>query len=203
MNKEERNEFISNNVRLVAFIIDKYFKDYIGTDLYEDIFQEGCLGLIKAADRFNIGKGCTFSTYASSIIVGTIKSYLNTCSHTIRPTRTALNEMWKNKSEVDYDSFDPLLNLDSLNRTIDGGDDRCYDLIEFVEDKRCNVESESIEHLHFNDVMSKFTEQQKDIILSCISGNTQMCISRKFNLSQAQISRIFTRFKKEYLFQAA
>lgn len=79
---EEQQQLIINNLALVNYCIKKYI--FIGDDEYEDLFQEGCLGLVLAARRFDPSKGYQFSTYAIRMITGTIKRYKNTKANRFR-----------------------------------------------------------------------------------------------------------------------
>ena len=93
--KEEINKLIEENIKLVGFITIKYFKKFIEDNpfLKDDIYQEGCLGLVKAAKRFDSSKGFKFSTYATFYIKGQMtifitryfkKNYANNLSDTLK-----------------------------------------------------------------------------------------------------------------------
>lgn len=97
--KEEINKLIEENIKLVGFITIKYFKKFIEDNpfLKDDIYQEGCLGLVKAAKRFDSSKGFKFSTYATFYIKGQMtifitryfkKNYANNLSADIKCSKT-------------------------------------------------------------------------------------------------------------------
>lgn len=73
MTTEERNELVLKNVKLVTYIIKKYI--YIGFDEFDDLFQEGCVGLVQAANNYKPELGYAFSSYAGQMILGTIQRY--------------------------------------------------------------------------------------------------------------------------------
>lgn len=84
----KRNEIIETNLGLVKLIINTYFPIY--NMPYDDIFQEGCCALVEAVDKFNLKKGCEFSTYASIFIIGKIKNYLNKNKELYIPPNTLI-----------------------------------------------------------------------------------------------------------------
>ena len=76
--KEKRDRLIEENIKLVAFTIKKYYKNFVRNNsfLKEDLYQEGCIGLIEAASRFDESKGNTFSTYAIYWITGKMNIFI-------------------------------------------------------------------------------------------------------------------------------
>ncbi len=82
-----RDEIIEKNLPLVTYTLRKYFAP--NACEWDDLFQEGCIGLIQAVDRFNPDLGYTFSTYACRLIWGRATNYLRDKTHSIRPPRGA------------------------------------------------------------------------------------------------------------------
>ena len=105
--KAERDKFIEDNMKLVTYTIDKKFPNYkheMIDSSFEETFQTGCIGLIKAVDKFDENKGYTFSTYAISCIVGEILLSIREIKHGIRYGRRILTN--KKKIEKYFESVD-------------------------------------------------------------------------------------------------
>ena len=107
--KAERDKFIEDNMKLVTYTIDKKFPSYKHEKLdssFEETFQTGCIGLIKAVDKFDENKGYSFSTYAISCIVGEILLSIREIKHGIRYGRRILTNKKRIEEmqiEIDYD----------------------------------------------------------------------------------------------------
>jgi len=136
---EERNKFIEQNMKLVSHVLKHYI--YIGMDEYEDLFQEGCIGLIMSADRFDDSCGIKFSTYAIPNIIGYIKKYkLNRgmqlhglkVTRSIKEDRIKIDEFINKHPDcsiqdiikgvgITYERYGIInaLNVESMNRAID------------------------------------------------------------------------------------
>ena len=205
-----RDELINGNLKLVLAILKKF--EGI-TDNLDDLFQVGCLGLVKAIDNFDISYDVKLSTYACPMIIGEIKRYLRDNS-TLRISRSIKDLAYKTlKIKNDYitskgieptdkeianllgvTEFEVSNAIESLREPMsmyepiynDGGD-TIY-LFEQIEDKKTD---DIGNRLAINNAISNLTERERNILDSrYVIGKTQMEISNELGLSQAQISRI-------------
>lgn len=207
-----KERLINCNLKLVLSIISKY--RYKNMDM-NDLFQVGCIGLIKAVDNFDMSYGVMFSTYAVPLILGEVKRLIRTnnslriarsirdLSYNILKFREEYNTLYgiePSNKEIcealnisDYDLKTALSSLEeplSISEPIynDGGD-TIY-LIDQISDKSNNKENLD-RLLALKDALSKIKEKEREVIVSrYIVGETQSEIAEKLNVSQAQISRI-------------
>ena len=207
-----KEQLINGNLKLVLSILRKYNNR---TDNMDDLFQVGCIGLIKAIDNFDLKFDVKFSTYAVPMILGEVKRYLRD-NNSIRVARSikdiayhAMNvkEELTNKlnreptikeisEKLGLTEFEVSNALDSMKDTIsifepiysDGGD-TIY-LSDQIEDK--NNKMKSIENtVALNEAINNLKEKEKYIITErFIIGKTQMELASEIGISQAQISRI-------------
>ena len=206
-----KEDLINGNLKLVLSILKKYNNR---TDNMDDLFQVGCVGLIKAIDNFDLSHEVKFSTYAVPMILGEIKRYLRDNS-SLRITRgmkdiaykgIKIKEMLTNKlnrepsikeiSDVlgveEFDliqAFEAIKDAVSMSEPIysDGGD-TIY-LSEQIADKKNNISEEM--NLMLKDAIESLKEKEKMIIYKrYFLGSTQMELSEEIGISQAQISRI-------------
>lgn len=207
-----KEDLINGNLKLVLSILKKYNNRI---DNMDDLFQIGCVGLIKAIDNFDLSHEVKFSTYAVPMILGEVKRYLRDNS-SIRVARSIkdiayralqakerlTNQLGKEPTvgmiakELELTEFEVNNALDSMKDTIsmfepiynDGGD-TIY-LADQLEDK--NNSMYSIDNkIALRDALKQLTDKERDIILKrYIIGKTQMELANEFGISQAQISRI-------------
>lgn len=207
-----RETYIEGNLRLVLSVIKRFASSNENVD---DLFQIGCVGLIKAIDNFNSELGVKFSTYAVPMIVGEIRRFLRDNS-SIRVSRSlkdtaykaiyAKETMTKNnlkeptieevakeigipKEDIVY-ALDAIQNPMSLYEPIytDGGD-TLY-VMDQVSDKK-NKEETWVEHISLSEAMKKLNDREREIItLRFFEGKTQMEVSDMIGISQAQVSRL-------------
>ena len=218
-----RNELIDGNLRLVLSVIQKFGGR--GEDA-DDLFQIGCVGLIKAIDNFDISVGVKFSTYAVPMIIGEIRRYLRD-NNMLRISRgirdvaykaLSANETLTRKTgreptvaeiaaEIGEDEASVAQALEAIIAPVslydpvynDGGDS-IY-LMDQISDNSCTDEV-WLENIALNDAMKKLNEREKSIIaMRFYNGKTQMEISDEIGISQAQVSRIekgaLDRIKKQ------
>ena len=205
-----RDELINGNLKLVLSILKKFSGK---TDNLDDLFQVGCLGLVKAIDNFDTSYDVKLSTYACPMIEGEIKRYLRD-NNTIRISRSIKDLAYKtlrlkeelseggkepsNKEVADIlgvTEYDIANALDSLRDPVsmyepiynDGGDTiYLYDQIATKEDEY-GLDS----RLALDKAMSNLKEREINILKErFIIGKTQMEIAEELGISQAQISRI-------------
>lgn len=207
-----KEKIVNGNLKLVLSIINKYNSPK--NDM-NDLFQIGCIGLIKAVDNFDPSFGVMFSTYAVPLILGEVKRYIRDSS-TIRVSRSirdlAYHIMkYKDtflsvngyeasnddiKRDLDISEYDLALALDSLKDVVsiyepiynDGGD-TIY-LLDQIADKKIN-EGNKDDLIALRKALLKIKPREKDILVSrYIIGKTQMELASELGVSQAQISRI-------------
>ena len=180
----------------------------------DDLFQIGCVGLIKAIDNFDLSHEVKFSTYAVLMIEGEIKRYIRD-NNSVRISRSIkdqaykimkykeeyLQEYGKDPSNIEisnhlgiseYDVSEAVLSLKEPMSLFDpiynDGGDTIY-LVDQIEDKRENRDLDSL--ISMRRALEKIKEREKDILISrFIIGKTQMEIANEMNISQAQVSRL-------------
>lgn len=208
--EEAKNILINGNLKLVLSILKKYNNR---CDNLDDLFQVGCVGLIKAIDNFDLSHEVRFSTYAVPMITGEIKRYLRD-NNTLRISRSIKDLAYKTlkiKEELSENGKEPsnkeiakILNvteyditmaLDSLREPVsmyepiynDGGDTiYLYDQIAAKEDEY-GLDNK----LALDKAMRNLKEREINILKDrFIIGKTQMEIAEELGISQAQISRI-------------
>ena len=210
--KAARDELVYGNLRLVLSIVQRFSGR---RECLDDLFQVGCIGLIKAIDNFNTDLDVKFSTYAVPMIIGEIRRYLRD-NNTIRVSRSLKDTAYKAiytrdiltrrnlkeptideialeigipKEDIVY-AMDALQNPMSLYEPIftDAGD-TLY-VMDQISDKK-NKEENWVEKLSLNDAMNRLAEREREIItLRFFEGKTQMEVADMIGISQAQVSRL-------------
>ena len=207
-----KEELVNGNLKLVLSVISKF--RYKSLDM-NDLFQVGCVGLIKAVDNFDLSYGVMFSTYAVPLILGEVKRLVRSTS-SIRVARSirdlALRIINFKESYSIYYGYEPTtdtiskelkvdpymikLALDSLYDPVsiydpiynDGGD-TIYLLDQISDDKNKNIDKDMI--IALNTALKKLKKREREILVSrYIYGKTQCEIAEDLCVSQAQISRI-------------
>lgn len=210
--EEARQLFINGNLRLVLSVIKRFSSSNENVD---DLFQIGCIGLIKAIDNFNTELGVKFSTYAVPMIIGEIRRFLRD-NNSIRVSRslrdTAYKAIYARESlmkknqkeptitevaaEVGISREDIVYALDAIQNPMslyepvytDGGD-TLY-VMDQIRDKK-NKEELWVEHLSLSDAMKRLNDREHEIIvLRFFEGKTQMEVADIVGISQAQVSRL-------------
>lgn len=217
--RDAREKFAVCNMRLVLSVLQRFRSRYSCTD---DIFQVGCVGLMKAIDNFDINQNVKFSTYAVPMIIGEIKRFLRDNS-SVRVSRSlrdtaykvlkAREELIKDNSEepsvdmvAEYLSIpvsEVAIALEAISEPMslcdpvyNDGDDTIY-LIDQVSDSMDN-EDRWVEKLNLKDSLSKLDDREKEIVrLRYYEGKTQMEVSEEIGISQAQVSRLEKNAIKE------
>ncbi len=207
-----REELISGNLRLVLSVIQRFIGRGENPD---DLFQVGCIGLIKAADNFDLGQNVRFSTYAVPMIMGEIRRYLRD-NNIIRVSRSLRDSAYKALSarenlvnrlghepsiieiaqEMSLPPEEVIFALDSIQDPVslfetvynDGGDP-IY-IMDQVKDEGIN-DFYWTETLTIDEALSRLGEREKRIIdLRFFQGRTQMEVAEEIGISQAQVSRL-------------
>lgn len=207
-----REEYIKGNLRLVLSVIQRFASSGENVD---DLFQIGCIGLIKAIDNFDITQQVKFSTYAVPMILGEVRRYLRDnnairVSRSLRdtaykaiyakegltrrnhkePTLSEIaNEVGISKEDITY-ALDAIQSPVSLYEPIytDGGD-TLY-VMDQISDKK-NKEENWVEDISLSEAMKRLPERERNIIdMRFFEGKTQMEVAEEIHISQAQVSRL-------------
>ena len=210
--EKAREEFIRGNLRLVLSIIKRFFGK--GENL-DDLFQVGCIGLIKAIDNFDINQNVQFSTYAVPMIIGEIRRYLRD-NNAIRVSRSMRDLAYKAlgikeriykeqqrdasveeiANELGIEKEEVIISLDAIQEPISlqepaysENTENIY-IIDQVKDKK-NTDELWTQNLTIAESMKKLNEKEKMIINKrFFEGRTQMEVAEEIGISQAQVSRL-------------
>lgn len=207
-----RDRLVNGNLKLVLSILKK-FNNHV--DNMDDLFQIGCIGLLKAIDNFDLSFGVKFSTYCVPMILGEVKRYIRD-NNSIRVSRSVKDLAYKslrakeeliNKNQVepsieeiakqlDVKPIEVVNALEALRDPIsifepiynDGGD-TIY-LFDQIEDRKDNNSDIDLK-MALNEAISKLNSREKFVLdQRFVIGKTQMEISEELGISQAQVSRI-------------
>ena len=207
-----REELIAGNLRLVLSVIQKFMGRGENAD---DLFQVGCIGLIKAIDNFNVDLDVKFSTYGVPMIVGEIRRYLRDNSavrvsrsmrdtaykvlqakekylaeHQREPTVEEIAKLLDLKREDVVFALDAIVDPVSLYDPVysDSGDTVC--VMDQVRDTK-NTDESWLAPIALKEAITKLTDREKRILnLRFFEGKTQMEVSAEVGISQAQVSRL-------------
>ena len=206
-----RDELISGNLKLVLSVIQRFSNRGENPD---DLFQVGCIGLIKAIDNFNVDLGVRFSTYSVPMIIGEIRRYLRD-NNAVRVSRsmrdTAYHAMQvkerlslENRQEPTVEEIakelgikkeEVVLALESIVEPVslyepiynDGGD-TIY-VIDQIGDQ--NDDRNWLDEIELREEIKKLSPREKKILhLRFMQGKTQMEVANEVGISQAQVSRL-------------
>ncbi|MBQ0011007.1 MAG: RNA polymerase sporulation sigma factor SigG [Ruminococcus sp.] len=221
--KAARQKLIDGNLRLVLSIVQRFGGRGENPD---DIFQVGCIGLIKAIDNFDLSVGVKFSTYAVPMIIGEIRRYLrdNNMLRVSRGTRDlAYRALQVRENLAKKDAKEPTVEeiakemgeeprtvadaLDAITTPVslfdpvynDGGDS-LYVMDQIGDEE--NTDEHWLQNIALAEAVKKLTDREKKIIaMRFYRGKTQMEIAEEIGISQAQVSRIekgaLERIKKQ------
>ena len=210
--KEARQSMIEGNLRLVLSVVQRFSQRGENMD---DLFQVGCIGLIKAIDNFDITQPVRFSTYGVPMIVGEIRRYLRDNS-AVRVSRSLRDTAYKVLQarerllrqsqreptveqlarELDIPREEVVLAMDAIVDPVslyepiysEGGDTVC--VMDQVSDRRCTDEG-WIQHIALKDAIGHLTPRERSILMLRFGqGKTQMEVSAEIGISQAQVSRL-------------
>ena len=207
-----REELIAGNLRLVLSVIQRFANRGENAD---DLFQVGCIGLIKAIDNFNTDLDVRFSTYGVPMIVGEIRRYLRDNStmrvsramrdtaykvlqakeaymaeHQREPTVDEIARKLELKREEVVFALDAIVDPVSLYEPVysDSGDTIC--VMDQVRDSK-NTDENWLEQIALREAIAKLSDREKRILsLRFFQGKTQMEVSTEVGISQAQVSRL-------------
>ncbi len=209
--EKAREKFIIGNMRLVLSLVKRFWAKNAGAD---DVFQAGCVGLIKAIDRFDLKFNVKFSTYAVPMILGEIKRYLRDgnslrVSRSIRDTayrilkvREGLEErdeeatIGRIAEEMQVQEREVVYALDAISDPISIYDpvyNKSGDTLELLDQLCDETQSDEIwtERVALREAIERLSERERKILrLRYYEGKTQTEISEEVGISQAQVSRL-------------
>ena len=206
-----KDELVNGNLKLVLSIIKSYNTGKIDMN---DLFQVGCVGLVKAVDNFDLDVGVMFSTYAVPLILGEVKRYIRD-TNTLRVTRSirdrafiimkfrdkyieengvepSIDVICESLGITEYElreAYDSLVAPVSIYDPIynDGGD-TIY-LLDQLADKKENLDKDEL--ISLRRALTQIKERERNVLIDrYIIGKTQMELASEYGVSQAQISRI-------------
>lgn len=209
---ESREKFIRGNLRLVLSVIQRFNNRGENAD---DLFQVGCIGLIKALDNFDLAQNVKFSTYAVPMIIGEIRRYLRD-NNSIRVSRSLRDIAYRalqvrdrlisenNKEptvqqiakELELPREEVIFALDAIQEPVslfepiyhDGGD-AIYVMDQISDNK--NLDDSWLENISIKEAMKKLSSREKMILnMRFFDGRTQMEVADEIGISQAQVSRL-------------
>lgn len=210
-NTDARDKLINGNLRLVLSVVQRFSNRGENPD---DLFQVGCIGLIKSIDNFDIAQNVKFSTYAVPMIIGEIRRYLRD-NNAIRISRSIKDTAYRamqvkeqliNKNqkeptvseiaaELNIPREDVVIALESIVEPLslyepvfsDAGD-TIY-VLDQVGDK--NDDRNWLDEIYIKEAIKDLSEREKKILsLRFMQGKTQTEVSEEIGISQAQVSRL-------------
>lgn len=209
---EAREKLIQGNLRLVLSVIQRFSNR---GEFVDDLFQVGCIGLIKAIDNFDLTQNVRFSTYAVPMIIGEIRRYLRD-NNPVRVSRSLRDIAYKAlqvreklvsdqsaeptvvqiAKELDLPREEVVFALDAIQEPVslfepiynDGGDPIL--VMDQISDEK-NTDELWLEEICIKEAMKKLNEREKHIVsLRFFAGKTQMEVADEIGISQAQVSRL-------------
>lgn len=209
---QARQDFINGNLKLVLSIV----KNFRGRcDNIDDLFQVGCIGLIKALDNFDMSQNVQFSTYAVPMIIGEVRRYLRD-NNPIRVSRSVRDLAYKAlmikdryskelqkeatveqiAEELNVDKEEVVFSLDAIQDPVSLQDsvygdstDNLY-IMDQISDKK-NTDERWTENITISEALKRLSDKEKMIInkrfFEC---KTQMEVAEEIGISQAQVSRL-------------
>ncbi len=210
--KTAREELINGNLRLVLSVIQRFCGRGENAD---DLFQVGCVGLIKAIDNFDTSLDIQLSTYAVPMIIGEIRRYLrdNNMVRVSRSVRDLAYKVLQAKEklsrengkeptieeiakELDVEREEVVLSLDAIQDPVslqepvyNDGADSLY-IMDQVKDKK-NTDELWAENITMNEALKRLNDKERMIIdKRFFMGRTQMEVADEIGISQAQVSRL-------------
>ena len=210
--EKAREDYIKGNLRLVLSVIKRFTSSNENVD---DLFQIGCVGLIKAVDNFDSSLNVKFSTYAVPMIIGEIRRFLRD-NQSLRVSRSLKDTAYKaiyaregltrknlkeptmeevateigiSKEEIAY-ALDAIQSPVSLHEPVYTEGGATLYVMDQISDKK-NKEENWIEQLSLSEAMKRLSERENYIItLRFFEGKTQMEVAEEIGISQAQVSRL-------------
>ena len=209
--KQARDKFIVGNMRLVLSLVKRFRIKNLGAD---DVFQAGCVGLIKAIDGFDVSVGVKFSTYAVPMIVGEIKRYLRD-GNSLRVSRSIRDMAYRVlKAREEIESRDEEATIEKIAQELQVAQREVVYALDAISDPVSlyepvynksgdtlllmdqladskNTDEIWTEHVALSEAMQRLGDRERKILfLRYFEGKTQTEISEEVGISQAQVSRL-------------
>lgn len=209
--KQARDKFIVGNMRLVLSLVKRFRIKNLGAD---DVFQAGCVGLIKAIDGFDVSVGVKFSTYAVPMIVGEIKRYLRD-GNSLRVSRSIRDMAYRVlKAREEIESRDEEATIEKIAQELQVAQREVVYALDAISDPVSlyepvynksgdtlllmdqladakNTDEIWTEHVALSEAMQRLGNRERKILfLRYFEGKTQTEISEEVGISQAQVSRL-------------
>ena len=208
---EARDELIYGNLRLVLSIIQRFTGR---RESHDDLFQVGCIGLIKAVDNFNTELDVQFSTYAVPMIIGEVKRYLrdnnairvsrsvrdlayralqarDTLTHAkgVEPSTDEIAELMGEDKKAVAHALEAIVEPVSLYDSVyNDGEDSVFVIDQLVSEEN---DENWVEDISLKDALRRLGERERHILMMRFyRGKTQMEIAEEIGISQAQVSRL-------------
>lgn len=207
-----RDKFVVANLRLVLSVVQRFAGH---CDKADDMFQVGCVGLLKAIDNFDETLNVRFSTYAVPMIIGEIRRYLRD-NNSVRVSRSIRDVAYKalqaKEQYIKKNNREPTLEqiatmielpvkdvtfaLDAISETMslnepiyNDGNETIRLMDQIADDKNCD--DDIMEKLSLSDAIKNLSNREKEILLMrYYVGKTQVEVSEEVGISQAQVSRL-------------
>lgn len=208
--KEAREKLISGNLRLVLSVIQRFNNRGENPD---DLFQVGCIGLMKAIDHFDVNQGVQFSTYGVPMIIGEVRRFLRD-NNSVRVSRSMRDTAYKAiqckekltaengkeptveeiSRELDMKREDVVVALEAIVEPVslyepvfsDGGD-----TIYIMDQVGDGNDGDWLEEIAIKQAIRNLGEREKKILsMRFLDGKTQMEVANEIGISQAQVSRL-------------
>ena len=221
---QAREKFINGNLRLVLSVIQRFYNRGENVD---DLFQIGCIGLIKSIDNFDLSQNVQFSTYAVPMIIGEIRRYLRD-NNSVRVSRSIRDMAYRvlqikerinreqNREanieeiakELEVEREEIAFCLDAIQDPVSlqepiykDGTENLYVMDQISDNK--NIDERWVEDLTIAQALTKLNKREKEIIARrFFDGRTQMEVAEEIGISQAQVSRLekaaISRIRKVY-----
>lgn len=210
--EKAREDFLTANLRLVLSIVQRFSNK---KECVDDIFQVGCIGLIKATENFDTSLNLRFSTYAVPMIIGEIRRFLRDSSH-VRVSRSIRDTAYKvlqtrqelesaNNCEANMEQIAAALNIpyrnvvyamDAISDPVSLFDPIYHDggetvmIMDQISDTK-NTDENWLTSVSIEEAISKLNDREKQILnLRFFEGKTQIEVSEEVGISQAQVSRL-------------
>lgn len=208
--KDAREKFIMANLRLVLSVTQRFAAKKQSVD---DIFQVGCIGLIKAMENFNVAYNLRFSTYAVPMIIGEIRRFLRDCSplRVSRSVRDTAYHALQARQKIEYETGDVAsvediaaaldIPVSDVVYALDGISDPISlyepiyhdgdDAVLVMDQLSDNSDDNRLSRIDIDDAVERLGERERKILMMRFyEGKTQMEVSREIGISQAQVSRL-------------
>ena len=216
---DAREKFIKGNLRLVLSIIQRFSNTGENID---DLFQIGCIGLMKSIDHFDVTMNVKFSTYAVPMIIGEVRRYLRD-NNSIRVSRSVRDTAYKAiyakeammkesekeptieevaqtigiKAENIVLALDAIQNPVSLYEPVYGDGTDTLHIMDQISDKK-NKEEKWVEEISLKAAIDRLADREHQIInMRYFEGKTQMEVAEEIQISQAQVSRLEKKALRE------